>query len=444
MPTSNAAPPHGTGHPDAPPPVVFVHGDGDSAAVWMTTLWHFESCGWPPARLHALHMPYPLARDNDDRPQPGRSSTHEHRACLAAEIDRVLGATGAAQVALFASSRGGNAVRSHAAAGGASRMSHAILAGTPNHGARFNPERGLGNEFNGAGRFLMALNNQGAPGVEVTPGPRWLTLRSDNNDKYAQPEATWLGAPGKPTGVSFDGPALRGATNLVLPGADHREVAFSPQAFDAAFRFITGHAPATLAFVPQDAVVLDGQVSGQGIDNDPTTGSFANNLPLAGATVAVFVTHPATGERLGAAVWRKTVGEDGRWGPFKTRSDAHHEFEVTAAGYATNHVYREPFPRSSSLVHLRTERLLETDRSAGAVLTLTRPRGFFGLPRDEVVFDGHNPAPGIPPGVAGLSVSKISLPPGPLRSVTARFNGRPLVGRNWPAADNHLVRLELH
>jgi triacylglycerol lipase len=62
------------------PPIVFVHGNGDTAALWQTTLWRFESNGWPRERLHAIDMPYPLARDDDSKAQPGRSSTAEHMA----------------------------------------------------------------------------------------------------------------------------------------------------------------------------------------------------------------------------------------------------------------------------------------------------------------------------------------------------------------------------
>lgn len=426
------------------PPVVFVHGNGDTAGLWITTQWRFESNGWPRDRLHAIHLPYPLARDADERPQAGRTSTAEHRAYLAAEIDKVLAATGARQVVLLANSRGGNAIRSYVMHGGAAKVSHAILGGTPNHGVRNDPANNPGNEFNGAGPFLQALNNQGAPGVEITPGPKWMTIRSDNNDKFAQPEGTWLGAPGKPTGVNFDGPELRGARNVVLPGIDHRETSFSPQAFAAAFEFVTGRAPATTGFTPEAQVVLDGQLSGQGLNNDPATGSFVNNLPLAGATVEVYATDAATGERQGAAAWRKTVGTDGRWGPFKADGRTAYEFVISAPGYAITHIYRQPFPRSSAIVNLRAERLLEADKTAGAVLTFTRPRGYFGLPRDRVVFDGQDPAPGIPSGVAGLSVSKIKLPPGPQRAVVAQFNDQRMAGRNWPAADNHVVLLELH
>ena len=35
----------------ARPPIVFVHGNGDSAALWHTTVWRWESNGWPADRL---------------------------------------------------------------------------------------------------------------------------------------------------------------------------------------------------------------------------------------------------------------------------------------------------------------------------------------------------------------------------------------------------------
>ncbi len=429
---------------DSKPPIVFVHGNGDTAALWITTLWRFESNGWPRDRLHAIHLPYPLARSLDGTAQAGRTSTAEHRAFLAAEVDKVLAATGSTQVVLFANSRGGNAIRSYILNGGAAKVSHAILGGTPNHGVRVDAANGRDNEFNGASDFLTGLNNQGGPGIEITPGPRWLTLRSDNNDKFAQPEGTWIGAPGKATGVGHDGPELKGATNVVLPGVDHRETSFSPQAFAAAYQFITGHAPRHTDITPEPAVVLSGQVSGLGLNNNPATGAFVNNLPLAGATVEVFETDPATGLRLGPARLRQTLGADGRWGPLNARPQATYEFVVSAAGYATTHVYREPFPRSSNIVHLRAELLTAADAGAGSVLVFTRPRGYFGLPRDQIVFDGANPAPGLKPGVAGLSVSRIRVAASPERAVEASFNGRSIVARNWPAANNHLVLLELH
>ena len=426
------------------PPIVFVHGNGDTAGLWHTTMWRFESNGWPRERLYAIDVPYPLARDTDTKPQDGRTSTTEHMQVLSAEVDKVLRATGASQVVLFGNSRGGNAIRNYiATGGGAAKVSHAILGGTPNHGVQVNPDSNPGNEFNGAGPFLTGLNApQGSNDNEVTPGVKWMTIRSDNNDKYAQPDGVWLGAKGKPTNVTCDGPALKGAENVVIAGIDHRETAFSPKAFEQAYRFITGKPPATGAIAPETRVVLDGKVSGLGLNN--AQGSFPTNLPLVGAVVEVFATNPATGVRLGAAGHRKTIGADGLWGPFNADGQASYEFVISAPGYAVTHIYRAPFPRSSSIISLRAERLADADKDARAVVTLTRPRGYFGLPRDQISLDGKSPPAGILPGVAGVSVAKLKLTDAAGRTVVGEFNGERIAGIAWPVAENHVVLLELH
>jgi pimeloyl-ACP methyl ester carboxylesterase len=456
---------HGAWATDAPraaasaaspyPPIVFVHGNGDTAALWSTTLWRFESNGWPRDLLFAVDLPYPQARDDDSKEQVGRSSTAEQRDQLAAEIDRVLAATGASQVVLFGNSRGGNAIRNVIANGGAAgKVSHAILAGTPNHGVWALPTFRPGNEFNGAGPFLKGLNALKGPdgqplpegadpatGVEVTPGPKWLTLRSDNNDKFAQADGSWIGAKELKTQVSADGPALKGAENVVLPGRDHRETAYHQEAFAAAWRFITGRAP-TLDITPEAKVVLDGKVTG-------VTGAGPTNLPLVGAKLAVYAVDPATGQRRGAALLDKTIGEDGRWGPLLTDSRTALEFVVTPtlAALSTTHIYRSPFARSSSLVHLRPERLFDTEKGANAVVALARPRGYFGLPRDTVVFDGKNPPVGITPGVAGAAISRQQLRDVD-RSVVGEFRSGAIservAGWVWPAAEKHISVLELH
>ena len=79
-------------------------------------------------------------------------------------------ATGARQVVLIASSRGGNAVRNYVVNGsGAGKVSHAILGGTPNHGVWADIARAPGSEFNGAGPFLMGLNApKGMAGDDVS------------------------------------------------------------------------------------------------------------------------------------------------------------------------------------------------------------------------------------------------------------------------------------
>ena len=428
------------------PPIVFVHGNGDTAALWQTTLWRFESNGWPRERLHAIEMPYPLGRDDDSKLQPGRSSTAEHMAFLKAEVDKVLKSTGASKLVLFGNSRGGNAIRNYIQnSAGATTVSHAILGGTPNHGIwsikGFREE----NEFAGTGAFLTALNApKNARGDEVSAAVKWLTIRSDNNDKYAQPDGLWIGAKGTATNVGYDGPELKGATNVVIPRADHRETAYSPAAFDAAYRFITGKAPRTLAIEAQPTLVLNGNITGKGVkSDDPSSGSGANNLPIPGASIEIFATDASTGARLGKAVHSKRVGADGEWGPFAAQGGVQYEFVVSAPGYATTHLYRSAFPRASAIVHLRPERLSEAEKSAQSVVTFFRPRGYFDAQRDQMRFDGQSALPGVPAAGAGVASSKIVLTQPGLRPISAEFNGERLTGQTWPASENRAVVLEL-
>jgi len=425
------------------PPIVFVHGNGDTAALWQTTVWRFESNGWPRERLHAIDLPYPLARDEDAKPQPGRTSAAEHMAYLQAEVNQVLKTTGARQVVLVGNSRGGNAIRNYIYNGGGEKtVSHAILGGTPNHGVWAIPGFREGNEFSGTGPFLKALNApKNAAGDEVSGPVKWLTIRSDNNDKFAQPDGLWIGQKGTATNVTAAGPELKGATNVVIPRIDHRETSYSPAAFEATYRFITGKAPQATTIAAEKQVVLNGKVTGLGVDPaDAKTGNFSNNLPLAGAQLEVYATDAATGARNGPPLLRKTVGTDGVWGPLSIPPGTPTEFVISAPGYATTHIYRSGFPRSSNLIHLRAERMADADKAAESIVTLTRPRGYLDPARDKMLLDGAAPA-GVPAG-AGVATAKVK-PSGGQRTIAAEFNGERVVGQTWPAASGHLVFLEM-
>lgn len=434
------------------PPIVFVHGNGDSAALWQTTLWRFESNGWPRERLFALQQPYPLARDDDTKEQPGRSSTAEHMAFLKAEVDKVLAKTGAKQVVLVGNSRGGYAIRNYIQNGGGDKtVSHAILGGTPNHGVWAIPGFREGSEFSGTGAFLKALNApKNAAGDEVTGPVKWLTIRSDNNDKFSQPDGEWIGAKGKPTNVGYDNPALKGAQNIVIPRLDHRETSFSPEAFDATYRFITGQAPSSPNIWPEQSIVLDGMVTGMGVrstDSGSASSNFTNNLPVPKAVVEVYAVHYETGLRVGEPVYAKAVGADGRWGPFKGMSGVHYEFVVSAPGYAKTHTYRSPFPRSSNVVHLKADRIADADLPAFSIIQLVRPRGYLDPTTHHILFDDQSPPPGITVArVAGIASSKIDLTKLQNRAISAEFHTdtvERIVGRTWPAKENHVVWLEI-
>ncbi|HUR88053.1 MAG TPA: alpha/beta fold hydrolase [Ramlibacter sp.] len=416
------------------PPIVFVHGNGDTAGLWQTVVWRFESNGWPRDRLYAIDVPLPLARDDDTKPQAGRTSAAEHAAYLKAEVDKVLKATGAKQVVLVGNSRGGNAIRNYIYnAGGEPFVSHAVLGGTPNHGVWAVHIDGLSDnsEFAGHGPNLTALNKaKNANGDEVTGPVKWMTIRSDSNDKFAQPDGLWVGKRGVATGVTFTGPELKGATNVVIPRIDHRETSYSAPAFAATYQFITGQAAARTDVVPEEKVSLSGKISAAG-----------TNIGLAGAQLRVFAIDAVTGERRGDAVYAKTVGQDGAWGPMNAQRDVRYEFEVTAAGYATTHFYRSPFPRSSTLITMRPERVPEADKNAASLALMSRPRGYLDPGRDKMTFDGQTPPPGAVLG-AGVATSRLK-PEGLPRAIVAEFNGERVVGRTWPLKDNHISVLEL-
>jgi hypothetical protein len=208
-------------------------------------------------------------------------------------------------------------------------------------------------------------------------------------------------------------------------------------------RFITGRAPATVDVLPESSVVLAGKVTGLGLSStDAASGNYGNNLPLPGALVRIYAVDGNTAARQQAApAYEATVGADGRWGPFKAAPGARYEFVVSAPGYATTHIYRSPFPRSSDILNLRPERVVAADQGAPSLVILSRPRGYLDPARDKMSFDGQTPPPGAVPG-AGVASSRIK-PGGPQRAVVAEFNGERVVGRNWPMGSGEVAVLEL-
>lgn len=411
-------------------PIVFVHGDSDAAAVWQTTFWRFESNAYPRDRLFALSFTDPQARDDDTAVQPNRSSTQDQIRELTDFIASVKTKTGAAKVAIVALSRGGYATRGFVAANPAD-VSRAVLGGTPNHGV-FAADALQGSEYNGRGPFLKKLN---AGDNEVTPGVPFLTLRSDGFDLYAQPDARFIGHPGAPTGVTADGPALDGATNLLLGQVDHRETACSPRAFAEIYKFIVGRAPARIAILPEAEVILNGRVTGVA-EGTPT------NRPVAGALVEIYRVSEETGARQGGSAHAKTTGADGIWGPAKFDAASPLEFVVTAPGAPITHIYRSAFPRSFAQLDLRPAVMTKEDADAAAIVRMDRPRGYFGLPRDVVLLDGKEPGD-IPPGVPGTWHTKLKLAAIEDRPIVAEFNEERIVARAWPAKDGHLTVVEL-
>jgi pimeloyl-ACP methyl ester carboxylesterase len=411
-------------------PVVFVHGDSDAAGVWQTTIWRFESNGYPRDRLFAISFTDPQARDDDTVAQANRSSTQDQLRELSAFIDSVKAQTGASKVAIVALSRGGYATRGYVAAN-AANVSAAVLGGTPNHGV-FAIDGLLGSEYNGRGAFLKKLN---AGDGEVTAGVPFLTLRSDGFDLYAQTDGRFIGHPELPTNVTAEGPALKGATNLVLGQVDHRETACGPRAFAEIYKFVAGRAPTRIAIAPEAEVVLNGRVTGVA-EGTPT------NRPVEGAQVDIYRVSTETGERQGGPVHSKKTGADGVWGPAKFDPSSALEFVVAAPGAPITHVYRSAFPRSFAMLDLRPAVMAKEDADAAAIVRMDRPRGYFGLPRDIVLLDGKQPTD-IPPGVPGVWHTKLKLAAVEDRPIIGEFNEERIVARAWPAKDGHVTIVEL-
>ncbi len=414
------------------PPVVFVHGNGDSSALWINNIWRFEANGYRRNQLFAIDFTYPNARRDDAKPEPFRSSTDDQMKELAAFVAQVRGATRRRRVALVASSRGGNTVRNYLKnGGGAEFVSHAVLCGTPNKGIVISETLLAGSEFNGFFPFLKGLN---AGPDDLVPGVEMMAIRSDKNDKYAQPDGRFVGAPGKPTGVGYDASELRGARNVTLDGLDHREVAFHKLAFAAMYEHIAGKPPGSMFIAQEPLPVLNGKVTG-------VAEGVYTNLPVAGAEVEIYEVDAKTGDRKSSvAVHRKTTGEDGLWGPYIGRSDMNYEFVLRMSAQPVTHTYRSPFLRSSDVIHLRPAQFGKGDEGAGAIVAISRPRGYFGVGRDKFSLDGKVP-PGINDGVPGASLGKLVFDAHP-RTVMAVFNNETIPTRTWPAKDNHLVIAE--
>ncbi|MGI4758439.1 MAG: twin-arginine translocation pathway signal [Janthinobacterium lividum] len=355
-----------------PPPIVFVHGNGDDSTRWVPTMWLFESNGYPADRLFAIRFHNPVARTDDTREEPARSSTEDEKAELGRFVGDVLAKTHATKVVLVGSSRGGLTIRNYVQNGEGSRTVLAeILCGTPNHGVNAT-DTNLNGEFNGKGAFLSALNHPGLDGNEVTPGVRTLTLRSDSLDKYAQPTAIAFGHPEQSSGGSFESPALKGAESIVLKGLDHRELAFSDRAFAEMYHFLLGRAPQTLEIKPDRSPRISGLVTG-------FAGQAPTNDPLAGVHMRVSESFAAAGS---APVYQAVTTSSGMWGPVPIRPEVGYRFDLEREGRTVTY-FLAPLRRSTTLLNFRFVPVPAAAEGEPTLL-VTRPDGYFSKERDPV------------------------------------------------------------
>ena len=279
----------------------------------------------------------------------------------------MLAKTGASKVALVANSRGCQTTRNYLRHGGADKAVAAVLCGGVNHGVFAIPQL-LGSEYNGQGAFLTDLNSG-----DETEGVKTLTLRSDGYDLYAQPDGAYIGHAGMKTNITSDGPALKGAENLVLDHVDHRETAYSPRAFAEIYKFIVG--ARAVAHRHRQGGHGDAQRRGDRRRRRHRRPTSRSKAPRSRSTPSIPTPAPARARRCSS----KTTGADGVWGPLQTDSKTALEFVVAAPDQFVTHIYRSPFPRSFAQLDLRPALASEGKGDAAAIVTMNRPRGYFGL-----------------------------------------------------------------
>jgi pimeloyl-ACP methyl ester carboxylesterase len=363
------------------PPVVFVHGDGESAAYWQDMVWRFESNGWPRDHLFALQVPQHQALAADAKAPVAGSVEADRLSLLTAEVDRILALTHAKKVVMVGHERGALMVRDFILHGGEQVVSHAVLS--------------------------------------------W-------------PDAVPPDATRKLTLADFESDALKGVKSLVFTRANQPDGAFSPVDFAASYQFFTGSPATSLSIWPQVDIVLSGTVTGMGAhsgDRATSDSHFYNNLPTPKAQLEIFAVQRHTSLRLGPALYAQALGPDGHWGPFQAEQGVAYEFVTRAPGYAVTHTYRSPFSRGSQLVHLKTSRIADADLPAFSIIELERHRGRLDPATRHIEFDGQP----VPP----VKITLSQLQSRPIAAEIHTDMIERVVGRTWPAKESHVVRLEL-
>ncbi len=182
--------------PDPPPapalfPVLLLHGVLCNAGVWLGLSRHLAA-------------------------QPPLASIELFADQLAAKIDAILRATGAARVAIVGHSMGGLVARAYLRRYGASRVRLLVTVGTPHHGsvhAWLFPGACLA-QLRPGNPWLAALN------AAALPGCRIVSLWS-RHDSMVAPQAS---------------SALPGAEEIVITGVGHNALLADPGVFAAVAR----------------------------------------------------------------------------------------------------------------------------------------------------------------------------------------------------------------
>jgi hypothetical protein len=271
-------------------PIIFVHGILGSGAQWETQARRFASNGYPASYIEDRDYDSFFTNETQD----------QVFAKLDAQIARLKAATGATQVDLAAHSLGTSEIQTY-----------------------------LRNSASRAANVAHYINIDGVGGSDLPGGVPTLALWGSG-----QPSTN-----------------LTGATNVHLDDETHVETTNSIPTFVAAYKFLTGTAPATTDVVAQPGTI---QLAGRAV-------SFPSNVGLKGNKLAIYTLNPATGQRSPATpIATPAIDADGAFGPVNGVGTAYYEFALTRPDGSIHHVYYEPFRRTDLGI-----RLLSTDPGTG-------------------------------------------------------------------------------
>lgn len=146
-------------------------------------------------------------------------------------------------------------------------------------------------------------------------------------------------------GRGTPGREIAGAVNVTLENQTHIQAATSPEAFYEMYKFLVGELPLTTDVVtaPWGSIRLSGRAV-----------FFPQNIGVEGATLEIYKISGYDGQRIRKnpeAVY--TIGDDGRWGPFKAMVGEYYEF-VIVRPESNHHFYKEPFIRDDHFIRLLT------------------------------------------------------------------------------------------
>lgn len=206
-------------------PVVFIHGNGDSAAGWNTQIQRFRDKGYAENELFAITL------------IPPQNENHQHYAAqIKTFIENILSQKGTKKVNVIAHSLGCTVTRHYIKfMEGDKKVANAVLVCGGNHGL---PAADLtmmqadvfkqSPEINTLGaQFLQDLNT-GNPGGLETYGPTEYMTISGPDDEFF---------------LFFEGsPQLTGADNRVIRGHGHFGLRDAEETFICSLAFFEGRA----------------------------------------------------------------------------------------------------------------------------------------------------------------------------------------------------------